>query len=309
MSADRRQWSGRTHGGISFFRWFFLAAPFLAYWLLYPVILFQNIFNRTAVHGLNQYWRLREPQIGILRLWCRRYSHLMSFGRVLVDRLFVFFRRDRHGITLDSSESDKIPIEAAKGSGLILLSAHVGNWELAAQLLPEHGEMPRLNVVWYQGEDDRSADAVEKMSGDLPFNIIDSKDPLQTSIECMNALKRGEVVALHGDRTLAAPGVAVPFLGRDADFANGAFALSVTTGAPVFFVGAFRNGRKSYKFKASGPFRYEYQSRATRKPDMKIWVAQFVLWLEDCLREYPKQWHNFYEFWDTDKDGTTRTET
>ncbi|MDC1141684.1 lysophospholipid acyltransferase family protein [Planctomycetota bacterium] len=297
MSAKRREWSGRTQRGTSFFRWFFLTAPFLAYWLLYPVNFFQNIFNRTAIHGMNEYWRLRDPNIGFVRLWFRRYSHLMSFGHVLVDRLFVFFRRDRHGITLDATEAASIPAEAARRKGLILLSAHVGNWELAAQLLPSRDDMPPLNVVWYQGENDDSSDAVKKMSGDLPFNIIDSKDPLKTSIECMNALKRGEIVALHGDRTLSAAGIMVPFLGREAEFPNGAFALSAATGAPMYFVSAFRDGRKRYKFRASGPHSYQHKDRTTRKQDMLMWVSEYTNWLEECLKDYPKQWHNFYPFW------------
>ncbi|MEE9312551.1 MAG: lysophospholipid acyltransferase family protein, partial [Planctomycetota bacterium] len=119
----------------------------------------------------------------------------------------------------------------------------------------------------------------------------------QTSIQCMNALKKGEVVALHGDRTLSASGVKVPFLGREAEFPNGAFALAVTTGAPVFFVAAFRSGRKQYIFKASGPHSYKYQSRKTRKNDLKIWVTEYAQWLEECLKQYPRQWHNFFCFW------------
>lgn len=292
-----RKWSGRTHRGISFFRWFFLTAPFLAYLLLYPVILWQNIFNRTAIRGLIQYWRIREPNIGYFRLWGRRYSHLMSFGRLLTDRLFVFFRRNKHGIKLDTTESEPIPVEAAKGKGLILISAHVGNWELAAQLLPSRDAMPPLNLVWYQGENDSSAQSVKKMSGELPFNIIDSSDSMQASIECMSALRRGEIVAMHGDRVMSSGGEHVQFLGKEATFPVGPFVLAAATGAPVFFVGAMRTGHKTYSFKASGPHQYKYQTRKTRKQDLKLWVTEYAAWLEECLADYPKQWNNFYPFW------------
>lgn len=219
---------------------------------------------------------------------------------MLVDRGYAFlgmlgevkFERDGHEV---------IEQVLAGGKGVILISAHLGNWELAAYCLGgfiSKGKRIPVNAVMFKGESEKVERQLKKASGEPPFRVIASNDSLQASIECMNALRRGEVVAIHGDRVLGAAAVSVPFLGHEARFPIGPFVLAANTGAPVVFTFANRLGVRKYALMARGPYTFKFENRTQRDANLKQWVAQYAGLLEGLLQKYPLQWHNFYSFWD-----------
>ena len=303
LRARPKEWDGRTRSGtgiLIFYYLFRFLGPRFAYLLLYPVALYYVIFNRAHGRASADYLRRRFPGIGWLRLWWMRYRHFLSFGKVLVDRGYAFlgmlgtvkFERDGH---------DVIESVLGQGKGAILISAHLGNWELAAYCLGAfraNGRRIPVNAVMFKGESEKVEKQLKRASGEQPFQVISSNDALQASIECMNALKRGEVVALHGDRTLGAGGVEVPFLGSVATFPVGPYVLAAQTGAPVVFTFANRLGTRHYQLMARGPFHYKFRDRRNREADLKQWAGDYARLLEGLLEKYPLQWHNFYKFWD-----------
>lgn len=303
-----KEWDGKTRTGLGILIFYYLfrfLGPRFAYALLYPVCLYQLVFNQRNGRASRDYLRRRFPGLGGLRLWWMNYRHFLSFGRVLVDRGYAFlgmlgevkFERDGHEV---------IEQVLADGKGVILISAHLGNWELAAYCLGgfmAQGKRIPVNAVMFKGESEKVEKQLRKASGEPPFRVIASNDALQASIECMNALKRGEVVAIHGDRILGAGGVEVPFLGAPASFPVGPYVLAANTGAPVVFTFANRLGVRKYALMARGPFTFKFESRGTRDQNLKQWAGQYAALLEGLLHKYPLQWHNFYPYWET-KDGT-----
>lgn len=303
--AKPKEWDGKTRTGfgILIFFWIFKTlGPRFAYLLLYPVAFYYNIFFRKACRASSAYLRRRYPGIGWFKLWFTRYRHFLSFGRVLVDRAYAFtgmlgevkFERDGHQV---------IEQVLAAGKGVILLSAHLGNWELAAYSLGGYmrdGDRVPVNAVMFKGESEKVEKQLSKTSGERPFNIIASNDSLQASIDCRNALQRGEVVAIHGDRILGSGGIQVPFLGAEAKFPIGPFVLAASTGAPVVFTFANRLGVRHYALLARGPHYFAFGDRKKRNEDLKSWVQLYVSTLEELLIKYPLQWHNFYAFWETE---------
>lgn len=301
--ARPKDWDGRTRTGLGILVFFYLfrfLGPRFAYALLYPVCVYQLIFNQRNGRASRDYLRRRYPGLGGIALWWKNYRHFLSFGRVLVDRGYAFlgmlgevkFERDGHEV---------IEQVLADGKGVILISAHLGNWELAAYCLGgfiSQGKRIPVNAVMFKGESEKVERQLKKASGEPPFRVIASNDSLQASIECMNALKRGEVVAIHGDRVLGAAGVSVPFLGHEAKFPIGPFVLAANTGAPVVFTFANRLGVRKYALMARGPFTFKFENRTQRDANLKQWVGQYAAQLEGLLQKYPLQWHNFYSFWD-----------
>jgi len=303
--AQPKAWDGRTHTGLGiliFFYAFRWLGPRFAYALLYPVVLCYLLFVRKASLASRDYLRRRFPGIRGLRLWAMRYRHILSFGRVLLDRTYAFLGMLGH-VEFERDGHEVIEKVLAQGKGVILLSAHLGNWELAAYCLGgfmAHGRRVPVNAVMFKGESEKVEKQLARASGERPFRVIASNDSLQASIECMAALGRGEVVAIHGDRMLGSGGVRVPFLGAPAKFPTGALVLAATTGAPVVFTFANRLGVRKYALIARGPHQFKYTSRASRDEDLRRWVGQYAALLEDLLQKYPLQWHNFYMFWETE---------
>jgi predicted LPLAT superfamily acyltransferase len=304
--ARARDWDGRTRTGLGIliFYWTFrFLGPRFAYALLYPVVFYYQLVARKNGRASYDYLRRRYPGIGGLRLWLMRYRHFLSFGRVLVDRGYAFLGM-LGNVKLERDGHEVIEKTLATGKGVILLSAHLGNWELAAYCLGgflRDGRRVPVNAVMFKGESEKVEKQLSRTSGERPFRVISSNDSLQASIECKDALERGEIVAIHGDRILGSGGVRVPFLGSDAKFPIGPFVLAASTGAPVIFTFANRLGTRHYALMARGPYYFEFTNRKQRDADLENWVRQYAAQLEELLQTYPLQWHNFYMFWEAER--------
>jgi len=296
-----RHWDGRTRSGlgIRFMYWLFRAlGPLFAYTLLYPVVFYYLLFAGKHGRASRDYLRRAFPEAGTLKILWLNYRHFLSFGRILLDRAYAFAgMHDRFKFERENTEAFEQAL--AMGKGLVIVSAHMGNWELAAHTLASSRPLVRqvpINLVWFRNESGKQEEQLRRVSGDQPYNIIDSRDPMQASIDMIAALKRGEIVAIHGDR-YTGNAIDVPFFGSEAPFPAGPYVVAANTGSPVLWVFANRLSHCRYSLRVAGPRVLQYRSRKTRSEDLYSWTAEYARELEKRLREFPLQWHNFYPFW------------
>jgi predicted LPLAT superfamily acyltransferase len=294
-----QSWSGQSRGGV-FGHWFFLtltraSGRALAYSVIYPVTLYFLITAPSARTASREFLQRALGPTDWLSSMIRSYRHLLAFARTMVDRALLrtrgksAFRYTEEGIHL-------IQEAAAAGKGVVLLTAHIGNWELAGGLLSGvAGE--KLAVVAYEGERERIAEFM-KRSGGPQFRIIDVGRDFLASLEMIRALREGAVLAVHGDRPFGGQVIAVPFLGREARFPVGPFLLAAVSGAPLIATFSLQVGPAAYRFFAHEPQRLAFTAGLSREAQLRIWVEQYVGLLESLARQYPYQWFNFYDFWD-----------
>ena len=171
--------------------------------------------------------------------------------------------------------------------GFISPSAHVGNWELAGRLLA--GRTARTTHVVVAEEEARELEQWVRRDADGVRFVTRSRPTI--SLELVAALRRGEVVAVQGDRALGTRGdVLIPFFGTPAPFPLGPFLLASAVGVPV--VPAFCLLRTDYRYtvKVVEPLSVP---RGGETEAARAWVAV----LEAVVREYPTQWFNFFDIW------------
>jgi len=177
---------------------------------------------------------------------------------------------------------------ASLSGGLISLTAHVGNWELAGRLLA--GRTARPTHVVVAPDEARELERWVRRNGEGVRFVSRSRPTV--SLELLAALRRGEVVGVQGDRALGTKGdVEVPFFGRPARFPLGPFLLSSGIGVPLLPAFCLLDARYRYAVKIFEPFtaaRGEEEAAAHR------WVAA----LEAVVREHPTQWFNFFDIWE-----------
>jgi predicted LPLAT superfamily acyltransferase len=180
------------------------------------------------------------------------------------------------------------------GSGLVVWTAHVGNWEFASRLLELSGRPVNVARLVEAGN------PAEAMLRDLMVNpnlrIVDLNDPL-ASIQLLCALRRNEIVAMQGDRVYQTGSVVeLPFFGRPARFPPGPFHLANVSGAPLLPGLVVRTGWLRYRVVMGEPISVD------RTLDRDEWVrlalARAVAFLEGQLRRWHHQWLNFYDFWE-----------
>jgi lauroyl/myristoyl acyltransferase len=171
--------------------------------------------------------------------------------------------------------------------GFVSLTAHVGNWELAGRLLA--GRTARPTHVVVAQEEARELERWVRRNGDGMRFVPRSRPTI--SLELHAALRRGEVVALQGDRALGTRGdVLVPFFGSPAPFPLGPFLLARAAGVPVVPAFCLLDAGHRYEVRVAEPLSV---SRGGEEEAAGRWVAV----LEDVVRERPTQWFNFFDVW------------
>ena len=230
--------------------------------------------------------------------WKRRWlvvKHFFSFGRALIDRTAILAGQ-RHKFTFTFDGENHVREALAEGRGVLLLTAHLGNWEAAGQLLA------RLDVpVNVTGLDNESAEmrALLTRSSDVKFRLLPLTGAPTDVIPLVAALRRGEVVAMLGDRAYRSASARVDFLGGAAEFPVGAYVMAAMAGAPLVHAFSLRERGGHYHFFGFPPQHPQMPPRSERDVYLQNCAAQFATNLESVLKRDPLQWYNFFPFWKT----------
>ena len=182
------------------------------------------------------------------------------------------------------------------GKGAILITPHLGNWELGGITLAlRECHIYALTLKDAQEEVQQFRDA---MRGTLGVDTIHiNPDDQTTIIKIARLLRQNKVVAMLGDRWEGGKKQQVTFFGRRVCFPSGAMALAQATGCAVIpvFVVLRPDGR--YRAWMEKPIKVE--RRAGQPPNELIAekTQELALVFEKVIRAYPDQWYQFFDFW------------
>ncbi len=222
------------------------------------------------------------------------FKQAFAFSRIILDNIYlgVFGKKD---FVIEEKGIDTLLDQLKKGKGLILLSAHMGNWHLAVNFLSNTNTKVHLVTdEMRQEEVRRQMDLAKKVSNHL--TVHNAQQGAELVFELSAALKRNEVVIIAGDRTgKGGRRMDISFLGKRATFPTAALALADTTGTPVCAALTFREKVRSYTCYGIGPL--TTSERLDKNERIKTMLTEFAGELETYIRRYPTQWFNFYDFW------------
>jgi len=287
---DNKKWDGKTRGSLAGYKIFLFFINFLgvgfAYALLRLVTFYYYLFAKKPKMALLDFYQSTlHFSVSTSRKLIRR--NFFIFGQTLVDRAAFLLGKDSNFTHTFENEQYLIDIRD-HGKGGILLSAHLGNWETAGNLLK--GRItPTINIVMLDAEVENIKKFMDLSTGGSRFKIIGIKNDLSHIIAIRNALLSNEFVAIHADRYLeGAKFIELDFLGNKAKFPLGPFVIASKFDAPVTFVFAAKDGKYSYHLSATSPITVK-----TKPEDIaKMYVAE----LEKKLKQYPEQWFNYFNF-------------
>ncbi|MFZ0771244.1 MAG: lysophospholipid acyltransferase family protein [Candidatus Sulfotelmatobacter sp.] len=188
--------------------------------------------------------------------------------------------------------SAKIDQCLAAGNGLIVWTAHLGNWELASRLLEMHGRPVNVARVV---EDKPAEIMLRNLMASERLKIVDLRGGVQATIELLQALRRNEIVAMQGDRVYQRHSAEVPFFSQPTAFPLGPFLLSQVSGAPVLPGFVIREGWLRYRPQMGDPI--PPVPSGDRDAGLQNGLCQAVRFLEKTLTTHYDQWLNFFDFW------------
>ncbi len=289
-------WDGKTRGGLTGYRIFvyilktFGLGP--AYFLLRFVSFHYFLFSRESNRNIYFYFR-KMLGYGTWRARISVYRNYYKLGQVLIDKIAVMSGLGKR-FTYDWDGEEHLRNMTEGG---LLVSAHIGSWEIAGNFL--HRVNTRFNIVMYDEEHQKIKTYLEEVMTEKNLHVIPIKDDLSHVMAIKKALENKELIAIHADRFVeGSKTLKHPFLGREALFPEGPFYLAARFGAPVSFVFAVKESRKHYHFFASEAKTYKTSNpRSIREEDLRPMIKDYICRMEKIIEGYPLQWFNYHKFW------------
>lgn len=292
-------WQGKSRGGVTghkvfvfiiknlgtSFAYFFLKIIAVYYFFSFGKPFMSSYFYFNKIHCYNKIKSL----LYIYKSYC-------MLGKVLVDKVALL--SDVGKQFLRNYDNDHIIKELIDGNtGGIIINAHVGNWEIAGQLL-EYFDT-KINILMFDSEHQRIRNYLSNVLADKNVNFIIINDGIGHLQQIEKALKNKELIAMNGDRFLAGNlTVSCNFLGHDAKFPLSPYYIAGKYNVPVVYAFAMKEGKNFYRFFAT-PKRYieNFYSMKKREQGLKDAVNDYAAALEKIVCKYPLQWFNYYNFW------------
>lgn len=290
MSKD---WNGKSKGKPWGYRFFIkiidLFGVRFAYSFAIGVSFFYVLFSGKERKALLQFFK-KGLHYSSGKAFIATMETFYNFATVIIDRFAL--RTDRKKEYDHTFKNKHYLLEMnSGGKGGFLISGHVGNWENAADMLGKQINK-NTNVLLLDAEQKKIKEVISENTESAKFNIIPIKDDLSHIIAIHQALKRGELIALHADRLMGQDKYfELPFLKSKAKFPSGPFIMAYKFKVPVTFVFASKGKNKTYHLSSTLPVT---GGETVDSPEelAKLYVKR----LEEEVYQTPTQWFNFYNY-------------
>lgn len=265
-----------------------------AYGLLYIVCLYYLLFDRPAVSSSMAYIKRRFKTYNALqKIYCI-YQLFINQGKHLIDRFYIISGLGEFDMELQGYDKVRSLLSDSK-KGAILLTAHVGNWQVTMTALKRLGKSVYLLMSPEENAAVKNALDIDSDQGQV--RIISTDDFLGGAVEIIKAIDEGNLVSVMGDRGEGYDSTEVYFFGEKARFPYGAFSIAAAAQCPVIVLLSAKISPKKYMVDITRIIFPKYSSRDKKHEDIRRWVQEYAGILEDYATKYPLQWFIFRDVW------------
>lgn len=253
--------------------------------------------NRKAV--LSNLTQVLGKEVSRGRIRTLACSTFCNYAKYIVDYFrFPHIDKNNWRRIVPYYEGDKFINDALKkGKGLMLLTAHLGNWELGGLLFNILGYP--MNVVTLVDENLKIDEVRERWRRSRGIRSLTVNDTITAAKNIADALAINEIVAMLGDRATKTNRIRIKFFSKEAYFPTGPIILSLLTEAPIVPGFVIYKGRGRYYGVAEEPI--YAKDTGNREEDIRRTLEKVIKVFEKYIHKYPDQWYNFYPFWENTK--------
>jgi Kdo2-lipid IVA lauroyltransferase/acyltransferase len=233
---------------------------------------------------------------GSLRTLWKAYQTFYSFCDFIVSYCYVpgaSHSQLKSMLSDPDRGAEKIENCLRKGNGLIVWTAHLGNWEFASRLLEMH--CAQVHVARVVEKNKPAEILLRNLMQNDRLKIEDLSSDILASIRLIHALRNNEIVAIQGDRIYSNYCGAAKFFGQDTRFPLGPFLLSYISGAPVLPGFVVRDKWLRYRVIMGDPILMD--PAAGQEEELQRALKEAVVFLQENAQAYSDQWLNFFDFW------------
>jgi lauroyl/myristoyl acyltransferase len=185
-----------------------------------------------------------------------------------------------------------------QGKGVVLLTTHLGNWEIGGEAIRVTGK--KIHLVYAPDSSAIFERQRNRMRGETSVEGVALKPGEWVSLKLYRLLERGELVALQGDRLQFDRGVSMTFFGSPATFPQGAVRIAQLSGSPVVPIFIPLKGYKTYEIIIEEPLIMDSDRRVEHN------LLKLLDVFERQIGKYRTQWYMFMPFWEEDQERLKR---
>ncbi len=182
----------------------------------------------------------------------------------------------------------------AEGKGVIVITAHFGNWELIFHVLSAFTK--KLSAIAQPFKNKQLNKLVKEYRTSHGGKIIDKKHAVKQSLALLND---GFCIIVLSDQDAGKNGIFIDFLGIPASTAKGSILFALRTGARVIEIFDIRQEDDSHIISISEPLKLSITGNIER--DIETNTIRIVKDLEELILKYPSQWLWLHNRWKTKK--------
>lgn len=305
LQAPEATWGQRLLGdfhvtGLFWYRFHRWAVKAVPEWLLPPLItLFTSFFFLTI-------WKIRAAIADNLDVvlgrtgWFERqrriWRTMLSFAWCLTERYERLVTDRPFEVECEAMEHWHAVV--GSGRGFVMVTAHLGLYEVGS-MLPAGTDTPHVHLVREPEIDPRAQAFIEESVAGVEsahYTMHFQTGAPLFALTLAEALERGEVVAIQGDRPRTGGKVVeTELFGRPFTLPAGPAVLSRTVSVPMIPVFAIREGRRRFRLVFRPPI-HAPRTR-NRDEDLRVATVQLARELEYGIRRAPYQWFVFRSLW------------
>lgn len=290
---EKQQWSGKTGGTLwmqqALIVMYRMAGLRFLYGIMSLVVPFYMLFNRKGFGAMYHFFRQRMGY-GRLKSFVNVYRNHYLFGQIILDRFAAFAGR-RFNLKMEGYDRFLRMTEGSEG--FIMLSSHVGNYELAGYTLVS--EKKEFKALVYGGETATVMANRMRVLGKNHIGLIPLKEDLSHVFLMNETLLNGGILSMSGDRVTGSRTIACTFFGVRAQFPIGPFMLAVKRNVKILAVFVMKQSLNDYHV-----YIKEITADTAGCPQnirIQRLAQAFACELEQVVSDYPQQWFNYYDFW------------
>ncbi len=302
-----RRWLGSLHfTGVFWYRLHRFGMRVLPDWAVTLfIVLFTSFFFVVLIRVRKAIASNLVPVLGPCGWWRRQVRVLRTMWNMawcLSERYERLGAEHRESAVVETEGEEYWRRAVASPEGMILVTAHIGHWELGSMSIPERHvyvvreeEMdPEAQKMMRELLDRQAAEA----GVDAGFTVLFARADLALGLKLFKALREGDVVAVQGDRPpSSARTITATIFGRPLDLPSGPAALARAAGVALLPVFVFRHGRRRSELAFRPPIRVADRSDEALEDAVRR-IGTDIEW---AIRREPHQWFCFRELWPEDR--------
>lgn len=279
--------------------WFFRALVYAtglrgAYGFVYIVCLYYVLFDRQAVRSALPYIQRRYPEARFLKRYGYVYLLFVNQGRNLIDRFALIAGYKPFDISFEGVETLRELLQ--REQGFILLTSHVGNWQVIMHALEKFDKKVYLLMRAEDNQAVRNALQVDQEHGNV--HVITTDEYLGGVVEMMRVLSEGQIVSIMGDRSYQSDQVEVTLLGEKAYLPYSAFRIAAGAQSPVAVLFSAKVAPLSYEVEIAKVIEPKMSRRGTTAERWGPSVQEYASALEGFWDRHPLQYYIFDNLWE-----------